>query len=128
MVQVIVAEVPLPAGAGLTAVIVGGVVSGGGGPELTWNEISRRVGVTELFDVVDTTRYCRYRALAPTEEPEGPSGAKFDHVASGVGLFPVRTLTVCVVPEGTSAFHVATPQLVADPPSRTRDVNVPDAA
>jgi hypothetical protein len=123
-----VAEVPLAAGAAFTAVIVGGVVSGGGGPELTWNEISRRVGVTELFDVVDDTRYCRYRALAPTEDPEDASGVKLDHVASGVGTLPVRTLTAWVVPDGTSAFHVAVPHPVTDPASKTRDVNVPEVA
>ena len=84
-------------------------------------------GVAELSDVVDTTRYCRYRAVAPTEAPGDARGLKLDHVASGVGVLPVRTLTTWSSPRDIGVPRDGAPA-VTEPASKTRDVNVPELA
>ena len=78
--------------------------------------------------VVRTTWYWMYRDRTLMEAPELPSVVYPLHVPLGVMLFPVRTRTTDVVPAGTPAVHDALSQRTEDPPSSTREVNVPVGA
>ena len=77
---------------------------------------------------VSSTRYCRYRDVL--EIAAVPLGmlTNDDHVASGTAASPKRTLRRSVVSAGTVTTDVAEFQVTCEPPSSTRDVNVPAVA
>src|SRR6478672_5452060 len=89
---------------------------------------SLKVGLTVGVAVVRTTWYWMYRDRTLMEEPELPSVVYALHVVLGVALFPVRTRTTAEVPAGAPAVHDALSQRTDDPPSSTREVNVPVGA
>src|SRR4051812_20051620 len=60
--------------------------------------------------------------------PGAATGANAVQVPSGVGLSPVRKLSVRLVPVGVVVAHWIVRQLTDDCASNTRDRNVPDAA
>src|SRR5829696_4162623 len=77
--------------------------------------------------VVIVARYWKYRrpnGLATA--PPAPTACQSDHVASGVGLLPVRVSNTTFVPAGTSVPAVSDCQNVRlSPASKAREVNVP---
>src|SRR5437773_2546772 len=60
--------------------------------------------------------------------PDAESGTKPVQLASGVALLPMRTLNARLVPAGVLPVHEAVPQLTCDPPSKTREVMLPERA
>ena len=87
---------------------------------IPWN-----TGVSSGAVVVNSTLYCKKRELPPIEGPELATGVKGVHVPSGVGVLPLRALTVMPVPSGITLAQVAVPQLTTWPASITREVKVP---
>src|SRR5437879_13235024 len=60
--------------------------------------------------------------------PLEPTTVNADHVLSGVGVLPVWTLMVRLVPAGVSAVHASAPHATDPFASKTRETNVVDAA
>ena len=63
--------------------------------------------------------------MAPPLAPTTVNGVQ---VASGVGVLPVWTRMVRLVPAGVSAVHASAPHATGPFASKTREVNVVDAA
>src|SRR5687768_3895176 len=85
---------------------------------------SMTVGVRPPTDVASCTRYCTNCELAPIDAPEVGIVTKLVQDASGTEVFPVRTLTMRLVPEGSAAVHEAFAHVTMLPASMMRDTKV----
>ncbi len=61
----------------------------------------------------------------PIDAPDLRTSVKAVHVASGVGVLPMRVLITRLVPVGTWLDQIRVPQLTAVPESKTRERKVP---
>jgi len=90
--------------------------------------ISFNTGVKLISGEARVARYCIYLEVTPTGLPDAAIVVNPDQVTSGTAVFPVLAAIVTLVPAGKSEFQEALPQALELPASKTREVNVPDAA
>src|SRR5215510_10445427 len=89
--------------------------------------MSRSSGVCDRSVVVRSARYWMYCDV-PVKGPGTVTGVNAVHEPSGVGVLPVRTLMVRLVPAGLKSCHVTVFQFTGACASKTRETNDPVAA
>src|SRR5262245_26156753 len=83
-------------------------------------------GVCLVSVVTRSSLYCAYRPTPDTDP--FTTGVNAVHVASGVAVFPNRTLNAMLVPVGAVPVHAALVHVTDAAASSTPDVNEADAA